>query len=115
MLLKFLFALQKYENKVKRPISSPFFCVKMMFQWHVVPILWPSERKKFHGYSVQGGNYPYFNLTFNPELLFQSRVRLNRSGAAVERESYVCVMQTTLRPSCKDDIKSRYNDTKPLS
>ena len=45
MLLKFLFALQKYENKVKRPISSSFFCVKMMFQWHTVPILWPSERK----------------------------------------------------------------------
>ena len=45
MLLKFLFALQKYENNVKWPISCPFFYVKKMFQWHVVPILWPKDRK----------------------------------------------------------------------
>ena len=63
-------------------------------------------KKTLHSLSAHRSCYPYFNLTFNPELLFQNRVRLNRSGAAVERESYVCVMQTALRPSCKDDIKS---------
>lgn len=90
MLLKFLFALQKYENKVKRPISSSFFCVKMMFQWHVVPILWPSERKKFHDYSVQGGNYPYFNLTFilnQPPV--QNQYRLNNQAAVMEQNVYM--------------------------
>ena len=90
MLLKFLFALQKYENNVKWPISCPFFYVKKMFQWHVVPILWPKERKKFHGYSVQGGNYPYFNLTFilnQPPV--QNQYRLNNQAAAMEQK-YIC-------------------------
>lgn len=46
MLLKFLFALQKYENKVKRPISCQFFYVKKMFQWHVVPIFCGQAKEK---------------------------------------------------------------------
>lgn len=47
-------------------------------------------KKKFHGYSVQGGNYPYFNLTFilnQPPV--QNQYRLNNQAAAMEQNVYM--------------------------